>query len=62
MLSEPILQPSKIDGRKPTKLWRKVGPGGVKNKDLGRGKSVLRLRNFAIVNPQSGNKPQRFRN
>src|SRR5258708_33794355 len=38
------------------KLCRKVGPGGVKNKDLGRGKSLSRLRIIATVNPLSGTK------
>src|SRR5215204_1699527 len=54
ILSEPILQPSKRDGQLPAKLWRKVGPRGIKNKDPGRGKSLSRLRIIAIVNPLAG--------
>jgi hypothetical protein len=41
----------KRDGRLPAKLWRKVGPRGVKNKDPCRGKSLSRLRIMAIINP-----------
>ncbi len=60
MLSEPILQPSK---REMADLYgplfpRKVGPRGVKNKDLSPGKSLQGLRITASVNLR----PMHFRN
>src|SRR6267378_1646551 len=41
ILSEPILHPSKHAADDPAQSPRKVGAGGVKNKDLGRVKSAL---------------------
>src|SRR5437660_419278 len=51
MLSEPILQPSK-HARPATRpnLYRKLGAGGVKNKDLSRVKSLLTRSLAATVN------------
>src|SRR2546421_11663061 len=51
MLSEPILQPSK-HARPATRpnLCRKLGAGGVKNKDLSRVKSLLTRSLAATVN------------
>src|SRR5512138_1310417 len=50
MLSEPILQPSKHGPAPARNFQRKVGPRGLKNKDLGRGKSLSDLRINATVN------------
>src|SRR3981189_1365887 len=51
ILSEPILQPSKTRGRRPGLIpLRKLGSGGVKNKDLGHVKSLLTRRIAASVN------------